>query len=182
MNASASASSSPSISTRRQIITIVLLLAAVGGGVLRWQSAPGTLARDLGTLLLVLWLPIVGNIIAWVVGRARRPKVLPPGFGPDAAFEPSAQVELTLLPADVPAESRPIPAGLFPCLIVLGSEAFSARLQVIPGAEPRPEVSQVLLLQFLRPELALPRLRNSVEFTLLSGRRPLGRGRLLEER
>lgn len=168
------------ISSRRQIITIVLLFLAVGGGLVRWLVPGPSLVRDLGSLLLVLWLPIVGNIIGWLMTRARTPKVLPPGFAPDAAFEPSAQVELTLFPAAVPAESRPVHTGLFPCMVVLGSEAFSARLQVPPGAEPAPEVPQVMQLQFLRPELALPKLQLNGAFTLLSGRKAIGRGRLLD--
>lgn len=168
------------ISSRRQIITIVFLILAVGGGLVRWLVPEPSLVRDLGSLLLVLWLPIVGNIIGWLMIRARTPKVLPPGFAPDAAFVPSAKIELTLFPADVPAESRPVRVGLFHCMVVFGSEAFSARLQVPPGAEPVPEVPQVMQLQFLRPELALPRLQLEGNFILLSGRKALGRGRLLE--
>lgn len=147
---------------------------------MRWLVPGPSLVRDLGSLLLVLWLPIIGNIIGWLMTRARAPKVIPPGFAPDAAFVPSAKIELTLFPADVPAESRPVRAGLFPCMVVLGSEAFSARLHIPPGAEPVPEVPQVMYLQFLRPELALPGLRRAGEFTLLSGRKALGRGRLLD--
>ena len=169
-----------SISSRRQVITVVFLLLAIAGGVVRKLAPEPSLLRDLGTLLLVLWLPIVGNIIAWVVARARAPKVMAPGFS-DATFVPSAHVEITLLPAAVPAESRPVHAGLFPCIVVLGHEAFSARLQVPPDSEPVPEVARTLELQFLRPDLALPRLRAAREFTLLSGRKLLGRGRLLEE-
>lgn len=147
---------------------------------MRWLAPEPSLMRDLGTLFLVLWLPIIGNIIAWVVARARMPKVVAPGFS-DAAFVPSAHVEITLLPAAVPAESRPVRAGLFPCMVVLGNEAFSARLQVPSGSEPVPEVARTLQLQFLRPDLALPRLRLAGEFTLLSGRKLLGQGRLLDK-
>lgn len=168
----------PSISSRRQIIIVLLLVLALGGGLIRWLVPPPSLARDLGTLLLVLWLPIVGNIIAWLVTRARTPKAMPPGFS-DEAFVPSAHVELTLFPAGVPAESRPVRAGLFSCMVLSGNEAFSARLQVPQGAEPVPEVAQVFQVQFLRPELALPRLQVAEELTLLSGRKLLGRGRLL---
>ncbi|WP_423454502.1 hypothetical protein [Ottowia sp. VDI28] len=170
----------PNISSRRQIITIVLLLLAIGGGLVRWLTPSPSLIRDLGTLLLVLWLPIVGNIIAWLMARAHRPKVQQPGFSQDAGFVPSARVELTLFPAAVPAESRPVRAGFFPCIVVLGTEGFSALLEVPQSAEPVPEVPQALQIQFLRPELALPRLQLDREFTLLSGRKALGRGKLLD--
>ena len=166
------------ISSRRQIITTVLLLFAVGGGLLRWLAPQPSLARDMGSLLLVLWLPIIGNIIAWVVARAHKPKNAPPGFAPDSPFTPSAHITLTLLAAEVPSQSRPIRAGLFHCMVVVGHEAFSARLQVPPHAEPVPEVAQPLEVEFLRPEVALPKLKPGTDFTLLSGRTLLGRGQV----
>ena len=165
-------------SSRRQIITAVLLLFAVAGGLLRWLAPQPSLARDMGSLLLVLWLPIIGNIIAWLVARAHKPQNAPPGFAPDSPFTPSAQVTLTLLAAKVPAQSRPIHAGLFPCMVAVGQEAFSARLRVPPHAEPMPEVAQSLEVEFLRPELALPKLPAGTEFMLLSGRTLLGQGQV----
>ena len=166
------------ISSRRQTITAVLLLLAVGGGLLRWLAPQPSLARDMGSLLLVLWLPIIGNIIAWLVARAHKPKNAPPGFAPDSPFTPSAHITLTLLAAEVPSQSRPIRAGLFHCMVVVGHEAFSARLQVPPHAEPVPEVAQPLEVEFLRPEVALPKLKPGTDFTLLSGRTLLGRGQV----
>ena len=166
------------ISSRRQTITAVLLLLAVAGGLLRWLAPQPSLARDMGSLLLVLWLPIIGNIIAWLVARAHKPKHAPPGFAPDSPFTPSAHITLTLLAAEVPSQSRPIRAGLFNCMVVVGHEAFSARLQVPPHAEPVPEVAQPLEVEFLRPEVALPKLKPGTDFTLLSGRTLLGRGQV----
>ena len=91
------------ISSRREIITAILLLFAVGGGLLRWLAPQPSLARDMGSLVLVLvlvlvlWVPIIGNIIAWVVAQAHKPKNAPPGFAPDSPFTPSAHITLTLL-------------------------------------------------------------------------------------
>lgn len=167
------------ISSRRQIITAVLLLLAIGGGLVRWLAPQPSLARDMGSLLLVLWLPIIGNIIAWLVARMHKPKVTQPGFAPDSPFVPSAQISLTLLAAEVPAQSRPVHTGLFQCMVVVGHEAFSARLNVPPYAEPVPEVAQVLEVQFLRPELALPKMPAGTVFTLLTGRTLLGQGLVL---
>lgn len=171
------------ISSRRQIITVVLLVFAVIGGLVRWLAPQPSLARDMGSLLLVLWLPIIGNIIAWLVARAAKPKQVQPGFAVDSAFVPSAQISLTLMAADVPAASRPIRgdrSGLFPCMLVLGNEAFSARLLVPVGAEPVPEVAHTLAVQFLRPELASSKLPIGTNFTLLDGRTLLGTGRVVE--
>jgi hypothetical protein len=168
------------ISSRRQIITVVLLVFAVIGGLMRWLAPQPSLARDMGSLLLVLWLPIIGNIIAWLVARAAKPKQAQPGFAAGSDFVAHARMALTLLPADVPAASRPIRSGLFPCMLVLGNEAFSARLQVRPGAEPVPEIAQTLEVQFLRPELAAPKLPVGTEFKLLDGRTLLGAGYIVE--
>ena len=64
-------------------------------------------------------------------------------------------------------------------MVAVGHEAFTARLQVPPDAEPVPEVAQDLALELLRPEMALPKLPAGTEFMLLSGRSLLGRGRML---
>ena len=45
-------------------------------------------------------------------------------------------------------------------------------------AEPVPEVAQPLEVEFLRPEVALPKLKPGTDFTLLSGRTLLGRGQV----
>ena len=169
----------PSISTRRQLITVVMLVLALIGGLVRWLAPQPSVARDLGSVLMVLWLPIVGNIIAWLIQRAKTPKHLPQGFAAGTVFEPSARIELTLLAADTPRLSRPIRAGYFDGALVVGSEGFTTRLLVPPDGEPAPGVPCALEAQFLRPELALPKLAAGTRFTLLSGRTVLGTGHVL---
>ena len=166
-------------SSRRQIITVVLLVLALIGGVVRGFAPQPSMARDVGTLLMVLWLPIVGNIIGWLMQRARAPKHRPQGFAPGTVFEPHARIELTLLAAETPRLSRPIRAGCFDGALVVGSEAFTTRLAVPSDGEPVPEVPCTLEVQFLRPELALAQLTVGTRFALLSGRTVLGTGRVL---
>jgi hypothetical protein len=125
-----------SISARRQLITVVMLALALAGGVVRWFAPQPSMARDLGSMLMVLWLPIVGNIIAWLIRRAKTPKHLPQGFAAGTVFEPHARIELTLLAADTPRQSRPIRAGYFDGALVVGSEAFTTRLAVPSEGEP----------------------------------------------
>ena len=56
---------------RRKLIVIALLLLAVAGGAIRaWAPNPSTL-RDIGSLLLVLWVPVIGNVIAYLVRQFR---------------------------------------------------------------------------------------------------------------
>ncbi|MBU7573809.1 MAG: hypothetical protein KAF64_10680 [Hydrogenophaga sp.] len=172
-------SSSSSISKRRQIITVMMLVLALIGGLVRWLAPQPSLARDLGSVLMVLWLPIIGNIIGWLIQRAKAPKHLPQGFAAGTVFKPDARIELTLLAADTPRLSRPIRAGYFDGALVVGSEGFTTRLAVPTDGEPVPEVPCTLEVQFLRPELALAQLQNGTKFALLSGRTLLGTGHVL---
>lgn len=168
-----------SISARRQIMAVVMLLLALIGGLVRWFAPQPSLARDVGSLLMVLWLPIVGNIISWLMQRARAPKHKLQGFAAGTVFEPHARIELTLLAADTPRLSRPIRAGYFDGALVVGSEGFTTRLAVTSDKEPVPEVPCTLDVQFLRPELALARLPVGTRFALLGGRTVLGTGSVL---
>jgi hypothetical protein len=156
-----------------------MLLLALIGGLVRWFAPQPSLARDVGSLLMVLWLPIVGNIIGWLMQRARAPRHQPQGFAPGTAFEPHAFIELTLLAAETPRLSRPIRAGYFDGALVVGPEGFTTRLAVPSDAEPVPEVPCTLEVQFLRPELALAQLTPGTRFALLSGRTLLGTGHVL---
>ena len=166
-------------SSRRQIITVVLLVLALIGGVVRGFAPQPSMARDVGTLLMVLWLPIVGNIIGWLMQRVRAPKHQLQGFAAGTVFEPHARIELTLLAAETPRLGRPIRAGYFIGALVVGSEGFTTRLAVPSDGEPVPEVPCTLDVQFLRPELALAQLTAGTRFALLSGRTLLGTGSVL---
>ena len=168
-----------SLSARRQIMAVAMLVLALIGGLVRWFAPQPSLARDVGSLLMVLWLPIVGNIIGWLMQRARAPKHQLQGFAAGTPFEPHARIELTLLAADTPRLSRPIRAGHFDGALVLGSEGFTTRLAVPSDGEPVPEVPCTLEVQFLRPELALAQLTPGSKFALLAGRTLLGTGRVL---
>ncbi|MES2633543.1 MAG: hypothetical protein V4669_11260 [Pseudomonadota bacterium] len=56
-------------SSRRQIVMgVLLLLAVIGAAVRYWAPNPST-ARDVGTLMLVLWLPAVGNLVAFAISK-----------------------------------------------------------------------------------------------------------------
>ena len=168
-------------SYRRQIMTATLLAFAAGGGIVRWLAPNPSLARDIGSLLLILWLPIIGNIIAFVVGKARNRGQVLAAFASDRPFTSQALLEITLRAADVPSAARPLGAGLFQCSLVLGYEAFTVRLSVPAGAEPRPQQHCTLEAEFLRPDLALPRFPEGTTFILLSGRTALGEGRVVKQ-
>lgn len=158
-------------------MALLLATALVGGAIRHWSPNP-SLARDIGTLLLVLWVPAIGNVIAFLVNRFRRHKAARGAFG-GKPFAPQLLVELTPFAANV----RPALPDLDPqqdeCTLVLGSDGFTARIsQPLAGwlSQASPQAVQ---LQFLRPELALPRLPADTAFRVLAGTTVVGEGRVL---
>ena len=161
-------------SSRRQLIVAVLLvLALVGAAVRLWTPRP-SLARDIGTLLLVLWLPVIGNIIGFAIGRVARLRQRH-AFAPGTAFTPQLLVELDAQPGQVrlAREQRR-------CTLVVANEGFTARLamplaQWLAGAQP-----QSVQLELLRPEIGLARFVPGTEFSVHAGAATLGSGRVLQ--
>lgn len=175
------------IQARRRLIVILLLCVALTGAVLRHLSAPGTTQRDVGTLLMLLWIPVIGNVIAWLISKVKKrpaaavaatPTPDPVAFE-DRPFAAHAQVELTLRPAGVPAEDLPIAEGEHHCALVVGNEGFSARWQVGPGRSFRRGTLQTLPVEFRVPATALARLQPGVAFRMLVGEAFIGDGRVL---
>ena len=168
------------IQFRRKVIVIVLLCLAAAGAIVRQFAEPGTL-RNIGTLMMLLWLPIIGNIISWLVARIRRPAApAAPDFEPGRAFHPHALVELTLRTPMLPSEDTPIGAGEHRCALVLDNEGFSARWFVAPGEAFRRGVARTVQVEFLTPALALPRFERDAAFRMLVGESFVGDGRVLQ--
>src|SRR3954463_5563666 len=113
-------------SRRRLAMIALLLLALTGGFIRRYAPNPSTL-RDIGSLLLVLWLPAVGNLIAYFVKRI--PHRAPPAtsFPVGSTFNPQLDVRLqaTELPGDLLAALDPDERQ---CTVLVGRAGFTARL------------------------------------------------------
>ena len=109
-------------SRRRQIVMAVLLgLAAAGAAIRYWADNP-SLARDIGTLLLVLWLPAVGNLVAFAVRK------LVPRLRRARNFEENRPFKAQLRAEIVPHQpAQPAEAGTRDCVLVIGHEGFRAR-------------------------------------------------------
>lgn len=169
------------IQSRRKLIVIILLCVAVGGAIMRHLAVPGSTTRDIGTLLMLLWIPIIGNVISWLIARLRRPTPTAAGspFESRTVFMPQLLVELTLRPPMLPAEDLPMPAGEHRCALVIGNEAFSARWWVQPERSFRRGSTQALEMEFLAPQLALPRFQPGASFKMLVGESFIGDGRVL---
>lgn len=161
-------------SSRRQIVMAVLLgLAAVGAAMRHYAENP-SLTRDIGTLLLVLWLPAVGNLVAFVVRQAAA-RVRPP-----RAFDDAKPFLAQLLADITPLEEHAIAGELAgrqrDCTVIVGTEGFRARTALPLARALRP--GGPVELEFLRPSLALARLSPGTAFHLLAGTAVVASGRV----
>lgn len=177
--------------SRRKLIVVVLLFLAVAGAAIRHFAARGTTTRDIGTLMLLLWIPVIGNVVAWLMARLKRPaKPVPATAGALAAaaaaesvakaletpFRAQALADITLRPAPVPADDLLIAEGEHVCAFVVGTEGFSGRWQVPAGAAFRRGTTQRLAVEFLSPAVALPRFAPGTVFRMLVGEAFIGDG------
>jgi len=170
------------IQARRRLIVVILLCLSVAGAVLRQWAAPGSVARDVGTLLMLLWLPVIGTVVAWSYRKiTRRPQPAvqePPAFG--AAFTAHARVELTLRAPQLPSHNTLLPAGEYRCALVLGQEGFSARWLVPEGEALARGVPHALQVEFLTPSVAGPRFPSGTVFRVLADDSFIADGRVLK--
>lgn len=140
----------------------------MAGAVLRAAAPAGSTLYDIGTLLLVLWVPAVGNIIGWLMRRraARRARAAapPPAWGP---FAPHLRAGLQWVAA-------PPAPGELPCLLVVGAQGFTARARV-PGQGG----DGVVEIEFRAPQAALPHFPPASTFNLVQGQAVTARGTVL---
>ncbi|MET3178853.1 UNVERIFIED_ORG: hypothetical protein ABIC43_002009 [Variovorax guangxiensis] len=176
--------STTKIQSRRRLIVAVLLCVAVGGAVVRHYAAPGSTTRDIATLLMVLWVPIIGNVIAWLIGKRprRAPPPAPPGFDDLGAFTPSVLAEITFRKPALPSQDIPVTPGEYRCALVLDKEGFSARWVVPPGDALERGKPATLEIEFLSPAVALPRFPVGESFRVLIGDSFVADGRILQLR
>jgi hypothetical protein len=159
-------------SARRKLVVVILLVFALVGGAIRlWAPNPSTL-RDMGSLLLVLWVPVIGNVIAFLV---RKVKLRRTPF--DAPFAPELLVELS--PLDPPPRlGQPLVEPS--CALVVGTEGFTVRLsQPLAGWLKRGEAIEVQA-QFLKPKMALALFPAGTPFRIVAQQQLVGQGRVLQ--
>ena len=154
-------------------------MCALAGGALRLAAPDPSALRDMGTLMMVLWLPLVGNVVGYFMRKLpRRAPELP--FDPAQPFTSHLLAELTPLPGPGGATLRlPDPGAL--CTVVLGSEGFTARCAPATGPSAGEPYRQVVDVEFSRPALAKPRLPDGTDFVLALGTHAVARGRVLRQ-
>lgn len=172
------------IHSRRKLIVAILLCVAVGGALVRHYAPPGSTTRDIGTLLMVLWVPIVGNVIAWLIGKLprRAPPAEPATFDAARAFTPHLRVELTLRPPALPSHDVPLAAGEYRCALVVDNEGFSARWFVPHGEQLERGKPHALDVELLTPDIASARFPEGAAFRVLVGDSFIADGRVLQLR
>ncbi|RYY99978.1 MAG: hypothetical protein EOO24_16830 [Comamonadaceae bacterium] len=161
---------------RRRIAMAVLLALAALGAVIRATAPDPSVLRDIGTLLLVLWLPAVGNLIAWLIRQIPPAAPRVTDFRPGAPFTPHLRAELMPVPV---APASAIDAAEARCTLIVGRQGFTARLAAPVVQLLQPAGSQVHQLELLRPDQALQQLKPGVRFHLLVGPTALASGEVL---
>ena len=169
-------------SSRRKLIVIVLLVLAATGAVLRLGADNPSLTRDVGNLLLVLWVPVIGNVVGFFRDKIKASTRLA-DFGPAAGFQGHLEVELTPLPAAAPTASPPrppLPPDERRCALVLDTDGFTARLPLPLAQWLADGTAQAMRLELLKPALAGPRFPPGAVFHVLAGHSIVGTGRVLK--
>ena len=156
---------------RKLVVVILLLLALVGGAIRLWAPNPSTL-RDLGSLMLVLWVPVIGNVIAFFV---RKIKLRRTPF--DLPFVPDLLVELAPL-APPPLLAEPLAGDS--CALVVGTEGFTVRLSQPLAGWLKAGAPIQLQAQFLKPKMALALFPPDTSFRIVAQLQLVGQGRVLE--
>lgn len=154
-------------------------MLALAGAVVRLLAPAPSALRDLGTLLLVLWLPVIGHVVGYLFGKLPRRRA-PPPFAPEQAFNPHLRVMLT--PLAQPGRRPPAAGSMAPFTLILGSEGFSARCAQAPdeGEPPAAPDDVPWEVEFAVPALALPRFPEEAQFVLAAGTGAVARGRVLK--
>jgi hypothetical protein len=157
---------------RKLVVVILLVLALVGGAIRLWAPNPSTL-RDIGSLMLVLWVPVIGNVIAFLV---RRIKLRRTPF--DFPFAADLLVEMR------PLQEPPrlgLPLTRDSCALVVGTEGFSVRLSPAPPPDWLAQGTAIQVqAQFLKPAMALALFPPDTPFRIVAQQQLVGQGRVLD--
>jgi hypothetical protein len=163
--------------SRRRLAMTVLLALALAGAVIRAVAPNPSTQRDVGTLLLVLWLPAVGNLVAYLLRKI--PRRAPPAtdFPAGTTFTPQLQVRMERAGLSAQQQAALDPAERR-CTLLVGPRGFTARLaepvaQALDAPGPRS-----IALELLHPAVALPQLAPGTDFHVLVATTAVAVGRV----
>lgn len=154
---------------------MVLLVLALAGGLLRLFAPNPSPLRDFGSLMLVLWVPVIGNVIAFAVRKIPFGRSSP--FAAGKPFLPQLLVEIT------PLAPPPRMAGTLAadgCALVVGTEGFWVRFDRPLAGWLDAGAPLTTQAQFRRPDMALSHFAPETPFRIVAQERLVGQGRVLE--
>ncbi|MBA2963672.1 MULTISPECIES: hypothetical protein [Ramlibacter] len=167
-------------SARRQLAMAIMLALAVAGGIIRHEAPNPSTLRDIGTLLLVMWLPAVGNFVGFLMRKIPSGTPPPTHFDPDSPFVAQLRVRL---------EPGPLPDGFLASLepvddlgtLLVGRRGFTIRFDrpvaewlAAPGSDP-------VAVECLLPDVALRTLLPGTQVHLLVGTTAVAKGQVVEQ-
>jgi hypothetical protein len=163
---------------RRRLAMVAMLGLAIAGGVIRHQAPNPSTLRDVGTLLLVLWLPAVGNLIAYLVRKIPAGRPPPLDFPAGTPFTPHLVARIE--PVPTPEGWRgTLDAAARNCTVLIGRTGFTVRAAA-PLSQWLTDEAHTVALECLVPATALSRLVPGAAFHLLVGAVAVGRGTVLD--
>lgn len=165
-------------STGRRRAMAFLLVLAVAGAVIRTLADNPSTLRDVGTLMLVLWLPVIGQLLGWLRGKLPAPTPPPTGFVEGQPFTAQLKVEVTPLPPEGFVQALQADTQLF--TVLLGRQGFTARSATPLQQWLAASTPQALELQFLTPDIALQRLPVQTTFHVMVGTVAVAKGEVAE--
>lgn len=154
----------------------VLLALAVLGGVIRYTAPNPSTLRDVGTLLLVLWVPAIGQLIGYLARKIPFSAPPPNEFTSGSPFTPHLHADVS--PVTLPDGLPPLAAGEERCTVIVGRRGFTARLGQPVAQWWGGGGTQRAGIELLRAELALPHLPAGTEFHILVGTTAIARGQV----
>lgn len=125
----------------------------------------------MGNLLLVLWVPAIGNVIAFLVHRIKLRRAA--GFQIDHPLSAHLRIELVPLVRATGLQGDT-------CALVVGTEGFTVRLSRPLADWLTGDQAITVEAQFLRPEMARPVFHAATEFRVVAQNRLVGQGRVLQ--
>lgn len=158
-----------SIQFRRRLFVALLLCAAIGGAIVRHFADASSVAHDVGTALMVAWIPIVGNLISYLLATSRSLLRGRAESGYATSFVAHILAEISFfapLPTVSPAHDSV--KGEYRATLVLGKEGFTARWMMSSAMDSALGKSQVVEVEFFAPAIALARFTQSTKFQVLA--------------
>jgi hypothetical protein len=163
-------------SSSRRVAMAVLLGLAVLGGVIRYTAPNPSTLRDVGTLLLVLWVPAIGQLIGYLARKIPFSAPPPNEFAPGSPFTPHLQADVS--PVTLPEGLPPLAPDEERCTVIVGRRGFTARLGQPVAQWWAAGGTQRAGIELLRPGLAVSHLPTGTAFHILVGTTAIARGQV----